>query len=240
MRPLLCAIGFLTRLWVPAVDLSEQQLARSAGWFAWVGGLVAALLWVVARVLTPFDARLAALLVVAVWAFLTGGLHLDGVADSVDGLSGGRGQRERTLEIMRDSRIGSHGALALLLVLLLKWSALERLLGDGDVRWLLAPVLARFVCTLLMACFPYARSQGLGSAFAGRVGVRQVLLGGLALAAGLTWLGLPALIGALAGLLAGLLVAFRFQRLLGGLTGDVYGAAIEAAEGGCLLALALH
>ena len=92
LSPLLCAIGFLTRIWVPTVELNERELGRSTGWFAWVGVLLAGLLWVVARALTPFDARLAALLVVAVWR-TQGGLHLDGVADAIDGLSGGRAGR---------------------------------------------------------------------------------------------------------------------------------------------------
>jgi adenosylcobinamide-GDP ribazoletransferase len=240
LRPLLCAIGFLTRAWLPPLEYSEAEVARSAGFFSWVGALLAGLLWVAARVLTPFGERLGALGVVALWAFATAGLHLDGLADAVDGASGGRGQRERTLEIMRDSRIGSHGALALVLLVLCKWAALERVLAQGDAAWLCAPVLARFVCTLLMARFPYARAQGLGSSFAGRVGTRELLLGALPLAA-CTLLGdLGLLFSALFAIGAALLWARRFQALLGGLTGDVYGACIELCEACMLLALSLR
>ena len=90
LRPLLCAIGFLTRAWLPPLEFSEQEVARSAGYFAWVGALLAALLWAGARITLPFGDRLGALGVVALWAYATGGLHLDGIADAADGLSGGR------------------------------------------------------------------------------------------------------------------------------------------------------
>jgi adenosylcobinamide-GDP ribazoletransferase len=240
LRPLLCAIGFLTRAWLPPLVYTDEEVARSAGFFAWVGALLAALLWASARMLLPLGDRLAALCVVALWAFATAGLHLDGLADAVDGLSGGRGQRERTLEIMRDSRIGAHGALALVLLVLCKWAALERLLAQADSAWLLAPVAARFLCTVLMARFPYAREAGLGKSFAGRVGTRDVALGALALAGGALLGGRALLFSALFGTGAALLLALRFRRVLGGLTGDVYGACIELCEAGMLLALALR
>jgi adenosylcobinamide-GDP ribazoletransferase len=240
LRPLLCAIGFLTRLWLPPLSFSDEEVARSAGYFAWVGALIAGLLWIAARAFTPFGEHIAALGVVAIWAGVSGALHLDGLADTLDGLSGGRGQRERTLEIMRDSRIGAHGALGVVLLVAFKWAALERALARPDLAWLMAPVLARFVCTLLMACFPYARQQGLGSSFAGRVGAREVALGALALSGGAA-LGGPSLaFSALFGLLAALVLALRARRLLGGLTGDVYGACIELCETGVLLGLALR
>jgi adenosylcobinamide-GDP ribazoletransferase len=240
LRSLLCAIGFLTRAWLPPLEFSEEEVARSAGFFAWVGALLACLLWVCARLLLPLGERLAALGVVAVWAFATAGLHLDGFADALDGLSGGRGERERTLAIMRDSRIGAHGALGLLLLVLFKWAALERVLPRADHAWLLAPVAARFLCTLLMARFPYAREAGLGSSFAGRVGAREVALGALALASGALLGGTALALSALFGMGAALLLAQRFQRLLGGLTGDVYGACIELCEAGVLVGLALR
>jgi adenosylcobinamide-GDP ribazoletransferase len=240
LRPLLCATGFLTRAWLPPIDYSDEEVARSAGFFTWVGALLAGLLWVAARVLAPFGERITALALVALWAFATAGLHLDGLADAVDGASGGRGQRERTLEIMRDGRVGPHGALALLLLVLCKWAALERLLVQGDAAWLCAPVVARFLCTLLVARFPYAREAGLGSSFAGRVGARELLLGALPLLGCALLDGFELLLSALFGVCAALLWALRFQRLLGGLTGDVYGACIELCEACVLLGLCLR
>jgi adenosylcobinamide-GDP ribazoletransferase len=241
LRPLACALLFLTRVPLPQLTLTPRDFARSAAYFAWVGALVAAVLWAVSLLVPALGERLSALLVVAAWVVITGGLHLDGLADTVDGLSGGRGERERTLEIMRDSRIGSHGALALVLLVALKWAALERVLSLHSLGWLMAPVVARFACTLLMAWFPYAREQGLGGGFVGAVrwpallsGVVAVSLAGFVLSPG-------APLSALAATLAALLLAWRVGQRLGGLTGDVYGAAIELSELAALLtASALH
>ncbi|MFT3921614.1 MAG: adenosylcobinamide-GDP ribazoletransferase [Myxococcales bacterium] len=240
LRPLFCAVGFLTRLPVPHTELEERDVARSAAYFAWVGLALGAALWGLSRLFGSLGGPLGSLLLVAAWAWLTGGLHLDGLADTVDGLSGGRGDRARTLEIMRDSRIGSHGAVALVLGLGIKAAALVRARELGlDAVWC-APAVARFGCTLLLASFPYARAQGLGSAFAGRVGALEVGVGALALGLPVVLLG-PAstgyALGACAGLGCALLLAFRVRQRLGGLTGDVHGAAIEVCEIGMLIGL---
>ena len=240
LRPLFCAVGFLTRLPVPHVALADRDVARSAGFFAWVGLGIGGLMWALSLGLTRLGTVLSALLLVTVWAWVTGGLHLDGLADTVDGLSGGRGDRARTLEIMRDSRIGSHGATALVLGLALKCAALWRARELGvDAVWFV-PAVARFGCTVLLASFPYARAQGLGSAFAGQVGVLEVLLGLVAvltpvalLQGGVAGYG----VGATVGILCALGLALRVQQRLGGLTGDVHGAAIEVCEIGMLLGL---
>jgi adenosylcobinamide-GDP ribazoletransferase len=237
LRSFGCALGFLTRLPVPAHALRDEEVARSAGFFAGVGLLLGALLGSVAWLLAPLGPRLSAAGVLAAWAFLTGALHLDGLADTVDGLSGGRGERARTLEIMRDSRIGAHGATALVLALALKWACLEALFEEGQRTWWLVPVVARFLCTLLLASFSYARESGLGSAFARRVGGLEVALGALVVAPAVVWAGLDFAVGALVGTACGMALALRVNRRLGGLTGDVHGAAIEVAEIGCLLAL---
>jgi adenosylcobinamide-GDP ribazoletransferase len=235
VRALASAVLFLTRIPLPTMELDQRDFARGAGFFAWVGILIAIPLYGSSRLVTALGAPLAALVTVALWVLITGGLHLDGLADSVDGLSGGHGERTRTLDIMRDSRIGAHGALALVLVIGLKWAALERALVLEQSIWIMAPVAARFACTLLLLGFPYARDDGLGTPFvglprgptlvtaAGAVGVAAVLLGPLSL--------VPALLACLCAIGVGL----RMNGLLGGLTGDVYGAAIELAELAALL-----
>ncbi len=239
-RALVSATGFLTRLPVPNVALVEADVARGAGFFAWVGALIASLLLLAQLALLPLGPSVCAMCIVAAWAWLTGALHLDGLADTVDGLSGGRGDRERTLAIMRDSRIGAHGAVALFIVLALKWAALEQLFRASNPLWLAAPVVARFVCTALLALFSYAREQGLGSAFAGRVGLAEVMIGFAVFIPIGAWLGphLPLVaFAALAGAACAFLVALKARAHLGGLTGDVHGAAIEVCEVGMLLAL---
>ncbi|MET0340859.1 MAG: adenosylcobinamide-GDP ribazoletransferase [Polyangiales bacterium] len=244
LRALACAITFLTRVPLPAFHADPRDVARSPGWFAAVGLLIGAPLWAVAAVTEAYlGARIAALSTVALWVALTGGLHLDGVADMADGFSGGRGDRDRTLAIMRDSRIGAHGAVALILVLGLKWALLEPSIGRGASWWLMAPVAARFGCTVLMATLPYARPEGLGAMYAGMPRARVLALGAATVIAVAMWLDWAAwsgrpLMGALLGWGIALLLALRARRLLGGLTGDVYGAAIELSELGCLVGVA--
>jgi len=218
------------------MKLDERDMARSPAWFAWVGALMAAALWVVSLLQPVFGVRLTAMLVIAVWVALSGGLHLDGVADTADGISGGRGDRERTLIIMRDSRIGAHGAVALVLVLALKWAALERVFELGTPAWLMAPIAARFACTLLIAWFPYARSTGLGRPFVDAVRWPALLLGALAVSFAGFLLGRAAPVSAVCAVIAALLFAQRMRVRLEGLTGDVYGAAVELAEVVALLA----
>ncbi|HEX5657709.1 MAG TPA: adenosylcobinamide-GDP ribazoletransferase [Polyangiales bacterium] len=235
LRALASAILFLTRIPLPTLKLDERDFARGAGFFAWVGVLIALPLYAASRLVPALGASLAAVITVALWVLITGGLHLDGLADSVDGLSGGRGDRARTLEIMRDSRIGSHGALALVLLIGLKWAALERAFAIAQPIWLMAPVAARFACTLLLVAFPYARTDGLGSPFVGLPRAPALITAAGALGVAVVLLGPLSLVPALIASLCAVGVALRMSSLLGGLTGDVYGAAIELAELAALL-----
>ncbi|MET0285516.1 MAG: adenosylcobinamide-GDP ribazoletransferase [Polyangiales bacterium] len=235
LRALASAILFLTRIPLPAMTLDERDFARGAGFFAWVGLLIALPLYASSRLMPALGAPLAALITVALWVLITGGLHLDGLADSVDGLSGGRGDRTRTLDIMRDSRIGSHGALALVLIIGLKWAALERALVLGQTLWLMAPIAARAACTLLLVSFPYARTNGLGSPFVGLARAPALITAAGAVAVAAVLLGPLSLVPAVLASLCAIGVALRMNGLLGGLTGDVYGAAIELAELAALL-----
>jgi adenosylcobinamide-GDP ribazoletransferase len=239
LRPLLAAFGFLTRLPVAGAHPADQDLGRSVAFFPVVGlalGLaVAAGAFVTAGLVSPLlrGALLAALL-----AILTGGLHLDGLADLFDGLGAARGDRARMLEIMRDGRIGAFGAAALAFLVLAKVAALAEVLGRGDLLVVLVfPAVARAAVTPLVALFPYARPEGLGRAFAGHAGRREVgiavaFTAGLLLVGGGARLLLPALVAGAVALALGVWLG----RKLGGLTGDVYGAAIELTEVAFLVA----
>ena len=200
-------------------------------------GVVTAGLGYVAVGVTP--PLVAAVIVVAALAALTGGLHLDGVSDLFDGLGGGRGERERTLAIMRDSRIGAHGATALILVLLGKVVAVAALLESRNFSALLAvPVLARWAVTPQLVLFPYARSEGLGSGFKQEAGWVQLAIATalvLALVAALGW---GAARQSLVALGVALALGGWLRIRLGGLTGDVYGATIELCEAACLFVAA--
>jgi adenosylcobinamide-GDP ribazoletransferase len=232
MRPLVAAFAFLTRLPVWAGPLRDEDMGRSVAFFPIVGLVLGLVLTGLGSVLGgPLGSPLAATVLVAVLAGLTGGLHLDGAADVFDALGGGRGDRQRMLDIMRDSRIGAHGGAALVLLLLAKVLAVAQVLGRHDWAALLAfPALARWAVAPSIVFYPYARDEGLGRAFNGQAGGRQVGLATALAALVLAVLGVHLLVPALGALLAATLLSLWLRRRLGGLTGDVYGAAIELGE----------
>jgi adenosylcobinamide-GDP ribazoletransferase len=166
-----------------------------------------------------------------VWVLITGGFHLDGLADTFDGLSGGRADRARTLEIMRDSRIGTHGAVALVLLLFGKVVLTADLLqlAETGVIWVV-PVAARAAVVPTVAWFRYARTEGLGLQMHRNATAETVMISqAVALAA--LWLAgidhLPAFAATYAAVFA---FSWWMSRKLSGLTGDTYGAAIEIGE----------
>jgi adenosylcobinamide-GDP ribazoletransferase len=172
-----------------------------------------------------------AVVLAVVLAALTGGLHLDGFADVFDALGGGRGDRVRMLEIMRDSRIGAHGAAALTFLLIAKVAALAQVAERRDLLTLLAfPTIARWLAAVLVVLFPYARTEGIGRAFNGEAGRVQVVAATVIAMVAVGVLGPALILPALGAAAVVLGFAFWLRRRLGGLTGDVYGAAIELGE----------
>jgi adenosylcobinamide-GDP ribazoletransferase len=180
----------------------------------------------------------AAALALALQALLTGALHEDGLADCADGFWGG-GTPERRLEIMRDSRIGSYGVLALVLTLLVRWSSLAALPPAALLPVLAAAgALSRAPMGLGMAVLPFARAGGLAVAV-GRPPLPAAVLGlVLSLLAAAVLLGSAAALPALAGLAAAAAVACLARAKIGGQTGDVVGAMQQAAEATALAAAA--
>jgi adenosylcobinamide-GDP ribazoletransferase len=237
LRPLAVAITFLTRVPITLREVGEADFGRAVAWFPAVGLLLGAALAGAAHLgRGHVSAELLALGLVTLLAACTGGLHLDGVADVFDGLAGGRGDRDRTLAIMRDSRIGAFGAAALVVVLLAKVFALVEAERRGLTWALFAfPVAARWAVCPLVVCFPYARTEGLGKAFSGHARLAHLVLATCTTSAVLVFAAPHALAPALAGFAIALALALWLQRRLGGLTGDVYGAAIELAELGFLI-----
>jgi adenosylcobinamide-GDP ribazoletransferase len=240
LRAVVAAFAFLTRLPVWAGPLRDADLGRSVAFFPLVGLVLGLALTGLGYALVgALDPLLAAVLLVATLAALTGGLHLDGLADVFDGLGGARGDRGRMLDIMRDSRIGAHGAAALVLLLLAKVLAVGQLLARRDLLALLAfPAVARWAVTPAIVFVPYARPEGLGRPFKGAAGPRQVAVATAIVALLVAGVGLRGVLPALAALAAVGLLALWIRARLGGLTGDVYGAAIELAEVAALVTAA--
>ena len=166
--PLLLAIQFLTQIPVKLKQsYDEREVGASLLYYPLVGLLLGVLLTGLHRLLDGVPVLLHAALLLAAWVLITGALHLDGLADSVDAWLGGIGNRERTLAIMKDPCAGPAAVVAVVLVLLLKFSALASLKQSGDDWALLWPLLlARSAMPLLFLTTPYVRPGGLGAALA--------------------------------------------------------------------------
>jgi adenosylcobinamide-GDP ribazoletransferase len=228
----LLALQFLTKApFATAQTVDDRTMARSMSYFAFVGVIVggasAALYWALYQVFPPMVAVLGAILFVV---FATGNLHGDGIMDTADGIFSGR-PREKMLEIMKDSRVGSHGVMAGVLVIAAKIALLSSLdLRAALIALVVAPALGRWAQVYGASRYTYIRRNGIG-VFTDHVGWRElalnsivVLIAGLALmqVAGLIVLGVT---------LIGTYLFFEFIKgKLGGITGDTLGAANETIE----------
>jgi adenosylcobinamide-GDP ribazoletransferase len=233
------ALRYLTIAPIPAGAHAEPTtLGRAAPWFPLIGLTLGCVVAAGERAISVlFPPVLDALLAVTLWKLLTGGLHLDGLADCLDGLVG-RDAVDR-LRIMRDSRIGAFGTIGLILFLLLEVASVSEL--TPAVRWralAVAPALARAMPPLIGWVFPPATPAGQGARFRsglsrGRAVVAVVLGGAIAVAV----LGLAGFLVFGLASAASLGVGRFYMRQLGGVTGDVLGAVVEVAELIALLTL---
>ena len=234
------ALQFLTRLrLVREPDCDMATFGRSVRFFPLVG-CVAGILMAIAALFTagwlPGTVRSTLLVFLAV--LLTGGLHCDGLMDTADGMMSGR-PRERALEIMKDSRVGAFGVIAIIFLLLGKWSLIhdmpESLLPYALVSMM---TIGRFAMTVAIVYFPYARPEGMGKAFAEYACKKSFFFSALTIAgmvlgfyfAGGIFVAGVTVVASLAALLFSLWAGHRLTRFLGGLTGDTYGAVTELSE----------
>ena len=229
------AVRFFTRLPVPDwVGHSAEALNRSARYFPAVGMLVGgigALVYVAATHLWPQP--VAVLLSMAATVYATGAFHEDGLADMVDGLGGGW-EKQRILEIMKDSRVGSYGVVAVVLALLGKFALLNSLdAALVPVALLAGHAVSRLCSTALLATMDYVREDLLAKAkpLATRISGGETLVALLFVVVSLAWLpSEKALAGCVLAALATLWLAAKFRRWLGGYTGDCLGATQQVSE----------
>ncbi|MCI0351467.1 MAG: adenosylcobinamide-GDP ribazoletransferase [Acidobacteriales bacterium] len=223
----------MTRLPVPRDSASSQeQLGKAAAFFPLVGVIVgcgAALVFVLLQCVLPLSASVLGAIILA--AFITNGLHEDGLADVFDAFGGGW-TKERILEIMRDSRIGTYGVLALIFLVLGKLNFLSSLPQGQIWRWLIVGhTAARWTILPLSAWLPFARAEGQGKLVAKQVGALEIVLGTGTLLLVLLLLSWQAALAAfLVTALVALLSGLYFRTRLQGLTGDCLGAANQLTE----------
>jgi adenosylcobinamide-GDP ribazoletransferase len=238
LRQLMLAFVLLTRLPLPQLPQAAFAQGARAVWAYPVVGLVVGSAGAAVGQLglgAGLPGVTAAILALAAMIVLTGAMHEDGLADVCDGFWGGY-TRDRRLEIMRDSQIGTYGVLALLVMSGLRLSAVAVLLGTSWVALPVAAALSRAVLPVLMAAVPPARDKGLSHSVGRPTGaacaVAVLLAGGVALAA----LGVAGLVMVAIAGMAAAVTALLARRKIGGQTGDVLGAAQQLTETAILMA----
>ena len=233
MNSFLIGLQFLTRIHLVRQTVwTAEDFGRSTRFFPLVGlvlGICYALAaWLLLYALGMRSLTAALLLILPL--LLTGGLHADGFMDTADGVFSGR-ERARKLEIMKDSRVGAFGVVSFVMLMFVQFALLS------DMAWPLLvpalfvmPIIGRLAMVLAVACFPYAREDGMGKTFADMADRSTVVIAALTTAV----LVLPWGVLATAALVLGTLFALFFCRMmtniLGGVTGDVYGAATVLTE----------
>ena len=233
LRSLRNAFGLMTTL---PIKLPENWSAGDSGrasvWYPFVGLVISAITWLAwkgANLVSP--AWVAGVITLAVWIVLTGGLHLDGLADCCDGLLASTSV-ERRLEIMKDPHMGAFGVIGLILVLMLKAAALTSfasLAPASSFGILLAASLGRW-CILPAGLLPLARPSGMGADFAQGFQRSFIIWGAILPLAIAILLGVRGVLSALVGLVAASLVLWLAKSRIGGVTGDVFGMVVEVVE----------
>lgn len=246
MRAFFIGLQFLTRISIVHQDhWTVEDFGRSVKFFPLIGAVLGAiyagaayllLLWLPAQGLAV-PLYTASVLLLVLPPLLTGGLHCDGFMDTMDGVFSGR-SRERMLEIMKDSCVGSNGVFCFVVLMLLEWGILLDLLRTPALlvpAFFVMPIIARLMMTGAVVFYPYARPEGMGKAFAEHTSPGTAVFAALtSLLLVLPW-GLPAALALFVSLLFTAFFASFVVKKLGGLTGDIYGAITMLNEGLVLL-----
>lgn len=232
MHSFLVGLQFLTRLrLVKQTEWTAADFGRSVKFFPLIGlviGLVLAAVYFSLQRYLPIHVLAAVVLIAEI--VVTGGLHGDGFMDTADGVFSGR-SRERMLEIMKDSRVGANGVMAFGALLLLKWTLFLDMPGDSLLIALtVMPVIGRLAMVIGITCFPYARPEGMGKAFAQYANKQALYIAAGCTLAVIAVMGQVAAYAALVAIGLAILFAKYITNILGGLTGDVYGAMTELTE----------
>ena len=239
MQFFLTGLQFLSRIRIVRQnEWSNERFSRSVQYFPLVGASVGAVMAIVSYLLifvlpsigfTIPAVGLTAILL-ALWLYLGGGLTCDGFMDTMDGVFSGR-DREKMLVIMKDSRVGAIGVVGFVMLVMLKWAMLMSIpLADIPMAFFMAAILGKLAMVIAIVRFPYARPDGIGKMFQLCANSRTLLV-----AAGCTVIclfpfGVVSLICGVGAVCGALYLGRYITRVLGGLTGDVYGAVNETIE----------
>ncbi|MEQ1189893.1 MULTISPECIES: adenosylcobinamide-GDP ribazoletransferase [Acinetobacter] len=232
MTPFWIALQFLTVLPIELKAIpTAQQNGQAILFYPLVGLIIGGILFIFTCLLAKLPIVLLASIILTLWIWLTGGLHLDGLADTADAWVGGFGDKQRTLQIMKDPSCGPIGVLSLVIICLLKFVLIYVLIEQHQTLFLiLVPIVGRVVPSILFLTTSYVREKGLGRSLTDHLPkIASWIITGFVLLLPLYWelQGLIAIIGFLSSLVY---LRHLFIKRIGGITGDTVGAAIEISE----------
>lgn len=230
IKGLILALQFLTRLPVNIpVEFDSKNIAKSTLFFPFTGMLIGGLAALVVYVMSFLGQDIGAISGVFALIVITGGLHIDGLSDTCDGFFSSR-DREKILEIMKDSRSGTFGVIAVVLDLLIKFILISKIKMNLFPCIVLSCANARLTAVMLMTYTKCARPNGLGSMFSESGTKKYFCIGAAMYIIIICIFNVKFIIPLIICLLASLLITMKSYKTIGGLTGDVYGANIEICE----------
>ena len=232
MKGFFVGLQFLTRLKiVNQTEWKVEDFGASVTYFPLVGLVIGVFMWVLYSLANPYiPVSLLMLILVIVEFLFTGGLHADGFMDTCDGLFSGR-DRERKLEIMKDSRVGSNGVVGFVFLTLLKWQLLVNLPTVAVPTVLVSmPILSRYTMVISIQKFPYARPEGIGKFFAANAPKYALPVATLLVLLPILCYELLYVYLFVIALLVNLIINSYISKHLGGTTGDTYGFVCELSE----------
>lgn len=230
IKGLILAIQFLTRIPINIpVDFNGENLSKSTFFFPLTGMIIGGISGLVYYIFKSINKDIAAFLTVTSIIVLTGGLHLDGISDTFDGFFSAR-KKEKVLEIMKDSRVGTFGVTSVVLSILLKYITISNLEGQMLLYLALSCGNGRLMAALIMSFAKSARPGGIGDMFSSSNPKKYALSGGIIYAI-VTFLIDPLfLMPIITSLIVALIITYKSYKIIDGFTGDVLGASIELCE----------
>ena len=234
LESIVVAFQFLTRLYLPInVEWDTGNLRRSLMWFGLVGAFIGVILAGAMTLFNRFDLipAVSAIIILLIWIFITGGMHIDGISDMADGFFSMR-DKEKTLEIMKDSHVGAFGVITIVFLLLIKFEMLKEFIIIEKNVWLLIlpPTIARIAAGLVLSFYETTKKSGLGYTFHSSDPRIFWAIGFIVTLIISSILNIKSLIFIGIAMLASNIMALWAKKKIGGLNGDIYGAIVETIE----------
>ena len=234
LESIVVAFQFLTRLYLPInVEWNTANLRRSLMWFGFVGAFIGVILAGAMTLFNRFDLipAVSAIIILLIWIFITGGMHIDGISDMADGFFSMR-DKEKTLEIMKDSHVGAFGVITIVFLLLIKFEMLKEFIIIEKNVWflILPPTIARIAAGLVLSFYETTKKSGLGYTFHSSDPRIFWAIGFIVTLIISSILNIKSLIFIGIAILASNLMALWAKKKIGGLNGDIYGAIVETVE----------